>query len=304
MAVNFLSMKIKHLLGVALFATMSLHSQTIEILEYSSNEPVHFASVVFFRENKPVEGDYANEHGIIDLSNRDFDSIKVSCIGFETKNFDKSNISEKLYLKETAIQLPEITINNKSSVEIGYINKKKVKLKHNLSIGKFIQIAEFIENPFKVPVLIRSFSFRLIEVRGRPIYRLHLYRKHETENIPGEEILNKDLVYSLDEDAKGLVEIDLAEYGVELPPDGIYIALEGLGSYDKNGNPDENGGFEFEMFQTEEYIHFYKYNFFDGPLGWKNKNEQLKKDEEFMGRKIWKKSFIAPSFGLKVGKPG
>ncbi|MCW4467497.1 hypothetical protein OGH69_00825 [Flavobacterium sp. MFBS3-15] len=296
-------MKIKHLLGGAFFATMSLNSQTIEILNYSSNEPVHFASVIFYKENKTVTGDYANENGILNFQYRDFDCIEISCIGFETKKFDKKNITEKLYLKETVIQLPEIIVNGKASVEIGYINKKKVKLKRNLSIGKFIQIAEFIENPFKVPVLIKSFSFKLIEVRGRPIYRLHLYRKHETENIPGEDILTKDLVYSLDEEAKGLVELDLAEYGVELPPDGIYIALEGLGSYDKNGNPDENGGFDFEMFLTDEYIHLYKYEFFDGPEGWINRNEQLKKDEEFMGRKIWKKSFIAPCFGLKVQQP-
>lgn len=303
MTVYSLSMKIKQLLGIAFFATMSLNSQTIEILNYSSNEPVHFASVVFYKKNKPVAGDYANENGIIDLSNRDFDSIKISCIGFEKKGFDKSNITKKLYLKEIPIELPEVLVNKKASLEIGYINKKKVKLKHNLSIGKFIQIAEFIENPFKAPVLIKSFSFKLIEVRGRPIYRLHLYRKHETENIPGEDILTKDLVYSLNEEAKGLVEIDLAEYGVELPPDGIYIALEGLGSYDKNGNPDENGGFDFEMFLTDEYIHFYKYEFFKGPQGWINRNEQLKNDEEYMGKKIWKKSFNAPCFGLKVEQP-
>lgn len=167
-------------------------------------------------------------------------------------------------------------------------------------------MAIFIENPFKAPVVIKSFSFNVVSVRGRTAYRLHLYRKQQEKNIrgedaPGDDILFKSVIYFLEENTKGLVEIELEE-GVEMPAEGVYMALEGLGSYDENGRA-ENNGFIPEMFQTFEPIYCYDYNNPQHPIGWINNNQYLRKHEEVNNTKVSKKNFLAPSFGLTVYKP-
>ncbi|MDV6169096.1 hypothetical protein R1T16_11725 [Flavobacterium sp. DG1-102-2] len=168
-------------------------------------------------------------------------------------------------------------------------------------------MATFIVNPFKTPVVIKSVSFNVLSITGHPAYRLHLYRKQQQKNsvgedTPGEDILTKDLVYYLDEDTKGLVEISLDEISVEMPADGVYVALEGLGSYDANDKA-ENNGFIPEMFQTYEPIHCYNYDSFKRSIGWVNNNQRMARDEKAMNMNLSKKSFLAPSFGLKVYKP-
>lgn len=204
-------------------------------------------------------------------------------------------------------ELKELIINSNVTVDTGYSKSKRKKIKSGLGIDKFAQMAVFIENPFKTAVVITSVSFNIVSVRGRPAYRLHLYRKQQEKNIrgedaPGDDILTKNKVYFLEENIKGLVEIDLAEEGIEMPADGVYVALEGLGSYDENGRA-YNNGFIPEMFQTFEPIYCYNYDSFKRSIGWVNNCQRIKSDEKYMNTSVSKKCFLAPSFGLKVYKP-
>jgi len=203
-------------------------------------------------------------------------------------------------------RLKELVINSNQTVDIGYSKSKRKKIKSGLGIDKFAQMAVFIENPFKTAVVITSVSFNIVSVTGRPAYRLHLYRKQREKNIrgedaPGDDIPTKNMVYFLEENIKGLVEIDLAEEGIEMPEEGVYVALEGLGSYDENGRADNNG-FIPEMFQTFEPIYCYNYDSFKRSIGWVNNCQLIRRDEKAMNTSVSKKNFLAPSFGLTVFK--
>jgi len=208
---------------------------------------------------------------------------------------------------EMPTNLKELVINSNQTVDIGYSKIKRKKIKSSLGISKFIQMAVFIENPFKTPVVIKSVSFNVVRVTGRTAYKLHLYHKQQEKNIrgedaPGDDIRIKDLVYFLEENTKGLIENDLSAMSIEMPAEGLYLALEGLGSYDENGRADNNG-FIPEMFQTFEPTHCYKYDFPERSIGWINNNQELFRAEKANGYNIGKKNFLAPSFGLTVFKP-
>ena len=203
-------------------------------------------------------------------------------------------------------RLKELVINSNQTVDIGYSKTKQKKIKSSLGIDKFAQMAVFIENPFKTAVVITSVSFNVFSVTGRPAYRLHLYKKQKEksirgEDIPGEDILFKNVTYFLEENTKGLVEIELEE-GIEMPAEGVYVALEGLGSYDENGRADNNG-FIPEMFQTFEPIYCYNYDSFKRSIGWVNNCQLIRRHEKAMNTSVSKKNFLAPSFGLTVFKP-
>jgi|GEM_PF-1862351 len=297
----------KNIFLLLFFIGIHAISQNVAVVGASSNDPVSFASVAYYKKGMFIVADYADNKGKFSLNGRDFDALEISCIGFETKKIDKADVAEKIFLKEASIDLKEVVITSNQTIDIGYSKIKRKKIKAGLGIGEFIQIAAFIENPFKTPVVIKSFSFNVVKVTGRPAYRLHLYRKQQEKNIrgediPGEDILVRDLVYFLKENTKGLVEIDLSEEGIEMPPEGLYMGLEGVGPYDENGKEEDNG-FIPEMFQTFEPIHCYNYDFPQRSIGWVNNNQRLVSDEKAMNINVSKKCFIAPSYGLKVYKP-
>lgn len=297
----------KNIFLILLFLSMHAISQTVTVVGISSNNPVSFASIACYQNGKFSTGNYADKNGKFNLNGHDFDALEISCIGFQTKRITKEDVAEKIFLMEAVINLKEVVINSNQTVDIGYSKSKRKKIKSRLGIGESIQMATFIENPFNTPVVIKSVSFNVVSVTGRPAYRLHLYRKLEQksiagEDIPGEDILVKDLVCFLEEKTKGLVEIDLSEMGIEMPPEGLYVGLEGLGSYDENGKA-ENDGFIPEMFQTFEPIHCYNYDFPQRAIGWVNNNQRIERDEKDMNMNVTKKAFTAPSFGLEVYKP-
>lgn len=261
----------KNIFLILLFLSMNAISQTVAVVGSSSNDPVSFALIAYCQKGKVVAGDYADKNGRFNLNGHDFDALEISCIGFQTKRITKEDVAEKIFLMEAAIDLKEVVINSNQTVDIGYSKSSRKKIKSRLGIGESIQMATFVENPFNTPVVIKSVSFNVVSVTGRPAYRLHLYRKRQKkslagEDIPGEDILVKDLVCFLEEKNKGLVEIDLSEMGIEMPPEGLYMGLEGLGSCDENGKA-ENDGFIPEMFQTFEPIHCYNYDFPQRAIG-------------------------------------
>lgn len=296
----------KNIYLIFLFLGIYATGQTVSVIDATSKNPVSFASITYYQNNNIITGDYADNKGQFNLNGHDFDALEISCIGFETKRINKVDVTENIFLKEVPMTLNEVVINSNVTVDIGYSKSKRKNIKSSWSIGKFGQMAVFIENPFKTAVVIKSVSFNVFSVKGRPAYRLHLYKKQKEksirgEDIPGEDILFKNVTYFLEENTKGLVEIELEE-GVEMPAEGVYMALEGLGSYDENGSA-KNNGFIPEMFQTFEPIYCYNYDTFKRSIGWVNNCQRIKSDEKAMNTSVSKKSFLAPSFGLTVYKP-
>ncbi|MCO6146998.1 hypothetical protein [Flavobacterium sp. NRK1] len=278
----------------------SLHSQTIKIINEVTHEPIPFTSIKFYRQGKVVNGDYADQNGELTITTV-FDSFELTCLGYKNKTIEKDEIKKEIALEPISFLLKEIIINkNNDLVEIGHANEKKGGIS---GVERFYQASVYIQNPYKIPVLIHSFLFNALKVKGRRTYRIHLYKKSDKGEYPGIDLLPADIVRVIEKGSKGQIEIDLSEYGIEMPAEGLYAAIEGLGGYDSKGNSileTNKSGFSFEAFQTYEYIYFIRPFFFQGK-GWINVNEFLINDG--VVDRSNKKNFLAPSFGLRVIKP-
>lgn len=269
---------------------------------------VSFATIILKKNEQIVLGNYSNQNGKAVIStNEVFDEIEISCIGYETKNIDKKNISDNtiVYLQPKSYQVEEVVISGTTLQTTGHLDEKS-------SFYKYIGTGEtalFIENEFNKPVFIKSVLFKVKNVNIAFAYRIHFYRKTNltykvkesskefTQNIPDEHI-EIPQVFILEPDTKGLVEINVSDYFVELPEDGIWVSIEPIGAINENeiSRKRDNGlTIEFHLTKKENYC----YKMFVG--GWFNNNHILKRDFEVVFKKNpRKKDLIAPSFGLKT----
>lgn len=147
----------KNIFLILLFLSIHAIGQRVAVVS-TSNDPVEFASVAYYKDGKISEADYADKNGVFNCTGRNFDSLEISCIGFETKRIAKASIAEKISLEEMPIALEEVVINSNQAFDIGYSKVKCKKIKSSLGIDKFAQMAVFIENPFKTAVVITSVS--------------------------------------------------------------------------------------------------------------------------------------------------
>ena len=118
-----------------------------------------------------------------------------------------------------------------------------------ISIG--IEFASFLPNEFSdnevqlktviIPVVTKTISFNedLIgknqTVKKLPFstkYKLKIYENND--GIPGRELLFENITFLLNEKSNNF-EIDVEEYDIYIPKEGLYIGLLNLGQADENG---------------------------------------------------------------------
>lgn len=177
--------------------------------------------------------------------------------------------------------------------EFGYINESKT------SFRPMTQAVLFIENDLNKPISVQSFSFKVKKVDTAISYQIRFYKKTDftyniketdtklTANIPDELLFEVPQIYTLTENTKGIVEVDLSEFGIEIPSEGVWVSLETTNN--------EVINLEFHRTDKENFCYY------NGEAGWWNENHILKRDFQYVFNKTpRKKNLTAPSFGLKV----
>lgn len=297
----YLSKPMKYFL---LFICCTLYSQNIRVVDAITKEPVAYGSVFCYKGAAKVGGNYTGDDGYIDLTGIDYESIRLSCIGYKEKNINKAALSEIVYLEEEIMILDTVTVTGDApTVLIGHSGKEQSGV---WGVSRNTQSAVYIESPFKVPVLIKSFIFRPVKVEQRCAYRIHFYKERECPAPGDNDLMQRDTIFYIEKGTKGVVELDLSSFAIEMPPEGIYASIEGLGGFNTVGDEyktPERSGFSFESFHTWEFIYYFQPDYLNG-TGWININEMYRNDfTDFGVKKLKKKNFRAPSFGLRVFVP-
>ncbi|MFH6943714.1 hypothetical protein [Flavobacterium sp. FlaQc-50] len=223
------------------FSLHNVHAQRVYIFDRDSSKPISFANINYFKADNIINSNYSNESGLIDIKDTNsFDRIEVSCIGYENKSISMESIKDTIYLTKKIISLDEVVIPKKKDVLLyGY---SKFKKKIGISGAKGMQVCAFVENPSEKEKFIKSFLFKIKRSeKYKTAIRIHFYKKATDKIYPGEEILTENIIKYLNGKTKGIVEVDISMYGIELPAEGAFVGVEWLGILDeKTGEFIEN----------------------------------------------------------------
>jgi hypothetical protein len=264
-------MKKLHLLLVISFITCQfIFAQQIEILSKKTQKPISFAIVHYMVDDSIVRGGYTNNEGKITLSlSNDVNFLEISHSDYNSYKFSTQNIQQKIYLEtnensincfsekknintedllhtseKNLINLQEVVVRSKrkSTKYLGYKAKRNIfgNTKGFIPVsGK--ECITLIENPYQKNKDIKSLVLFLYSENhpSEAIFRVNLYTN---ENNKPQKLLclkNNKNVFALNNDLKvkkGRVKIDIENWGVVLPKEGLFVGVEYIGFLDKKTN--------------------------------------------------------------------
>jgi hypothetical protein len=207
-------------------------TNTFVIVDAKSNVPVSFAKI--------SSGDYhilSNYEGkfTLDSNHVDFDSIKVSCIGYESASFSMSElevnskielISNSKYLKSVEVVAKKTKYGN---TKLGLIEEPVNRLRKDVIRGQTGTIrATWVPNTKPLQGKIETLNIYVSDAGFSSSYfRVHLYSCNEFSIKPSKSLLMSNLV------VKGgagneWVSIDLKEMYINVPENGFFVGVEWL----------------------------------------------------------------------------
>lgn len=294
----------KLLLFTFILNCIQLSAQQKQILDIETNESIPFANIQFNNnENKIIFSTYSNELGYFNSKlNSTYSSINISCMGYETITINNNELNKDVfYLKKNVIELKEVIVSSKDKIKIGYLNEKKTADKVGVSIG--LEVAVFISNDFEYDTKINSIIFNIKKTKSKIAYRVHLYKPSSDKTYPNIELLNKNNINYIEPNTKGTIEVDLRDYDIIFPKEGIFVGIEGLegNNLDETFSRNKKNILQFEVHQSDKQIYFEKNTL--KRIGWININKWLPEDYLKTFKKEYnKEKLFVPSFGLILNK--
>lgn len=164
------------------------------------------------------------------------DTLKISCLGYETKKISIKNYlnreQNKIVLKEKSYKIEKVIVSAKK------YRKKKLKkfgVFRKPAKGWYMdkptkQLAVYISNKNNQYGIIKNLQY-FIRNQGKPDqkFRVHLYALDSINNCPGKELLPK-AIYASGSLGEEWVVVNIKEYNIEFSKSGFFISLERLPS--------------------------------------------------------------------------
>ena len=227
---------------IILFLTLSIclnnYSQEVifngKVLDSFTEQPIPFCNFVMLNKrigtSSGVNGDFE-----LVLAKGINDSIKISSLGYYQKtislkeiNYDLNN---EIFLHRKNTELEEVIINTISKtfnkkVRLG--NTKEENITFTSSFGD--EISVLIKNPYKITGKLKSIKLFLKKTKKADYVanlNIKFYKYDINNNIPGEEIYQKNLIIAPKNKTKKF-NIEILDKNIIFPKDGICIGIEWL----------------------------------------------------------------------------
>lgn len=177
-------------------------------------------------------GTITNEKGEFEIDNIAYtDSIKISNVAFVPRILAVKDLhpDEKIVLTDSIKKLEGIIIVNfnkfKTIQTLGFLNYSN-NGEFKMLPGN--QLATFVPNNFKRKGWIKGVYFKVKNFgKCKNSIRVRLLNVDTTEFKPGTDILNQNITLSTD-DLKKTNYINLSDYKIILPKEGVFIVIEWL----------------------------------------------------------------------------
>lgn len=197
------------------------------VVDENTKEPIPFVNVHL--KGKDV-GTNSNMKGEFSIEFADSDTIVISAIGYEGREFLGQEIKSSILLKQKSYQLNEVTVRgskirrirlgNDQIKEAGFFRDSKIfvtLIKNSDLYGAVLKDIEIhLEHPatdkFKYILRPRIFA--------------------NVSSSPGEDLLKNDLVIEIRKNQNKIL-IDLETENITLPIGGCFIGVEFIGYYDE-----------------------------------------------------------------------
>lgn len=225
-----------------LLKNLSFYSQTCEVKDFLTKEPLPFANIIFDK----IEGIYTDENGKF-LLNNSYKSIKISYVGYESYTAKVETLKDTIFLKPIIYNIEEVTItNSKNSLEkIGFLKSKGIKnIKSTPLNPKSEQIIVVLPiNETIINSYVENIEFPLNKVKhynktdrlyknAPAVIRINVYTVEN--NLPKEKIFSSEPIKFIMSN-KEIVSVDVSEKMIILPEQGLSFGIEMIGRINDNG---------------------------------------------------------------------
>lgn len=222
-------------------------SFTGKLLDQETKQPVVYANLSFLNSNKGVSSD---EDGFFSMNlNETYlkSKVHISCLNYkDTVVFAKELNNKIFYLIPKSVVLDEIIVNKRTekSVVLGEV-KNDVQGVHTTGLR---MLAKYFPNDKRIKCCTNletieiHFSKRKSQ-RKKAKFRIRIFSKDPKSGLPKDDLLNVNLPIEI-EYGQQITTIDISNYNLEMPENGIFIAFEKLfipfNEYGKNEKDSEN----------------------------------------------------------------
>ena len=221
-----------------LFVCSNSFSQTInfkgKLLDKETNKPVVYANVSFLKSNIGIS---SLEDGTFNLEiDRKLlkEQLHISCLNYKDTVVLASSLQNKtLFLQPKSFELDEVVISRKVDREIVIDKYKRRDIKssfgstrgHPWIITKYFPYKEEYKNtPYLKEVWV---YFGSVFDRQKSKFRIRFYKKDKETGKPSNDIIREGII-AFSRKIDGKVKVDVSEYDIELPREGLFIGLERL----------------------------------------------------------------------------
>lgn len=231
--------------GFWLLLCFAGYSQRYQVIDKITKQPVSYATISFGNGN----GLFADDNGMFEFTNNrysDVDSLFISALGHEEDGLSTQSIPNIIQLTPSVSELKEVVITAES---LGpYTIKKQSPILHDDYFSSWLptvesEIAVYFPNPFQKTVKIASvfLPIKLEDTRSRTgqkqkfstLFKMNFYKNEGRQ--PGDRIASEQVIFIVKHTDKPKFEVDISDYKIFIPKNGLFIAIQVLGYTDADG---------------------------------------------------------------------
>ncbi len=176
---------------------------------------------------------YADEDGIFSTKDILGDTIIISRVGYHSLVVPKSDLTSTLFLAPKSYSIGEVVVSgNAESFELGYHNFKTSGFSYNKKSFKAVHINRPDQRCRIEKVLVHTRKNR----KGTE-FVIGIFSVAES-GLPGDLIFSKE---HKSPSGKNMLEITVDEANLEMPQDGIFVAIKSNGTSENSENQSEHG---------------------------------------------------------------
>ncbi|MFP4847023.1 carboxypeptidase-like regulatory domain-containing protein [Winogradskyella sp. PE311] len=225
----------KQLLLITFLFSNTLYAQIIpfngKLLDHKTKEPIAFAHIQFKNSNIGVSTTEDGKFKLVIEKKLLNSEVFISCLSYKDTLVIANQIYNKdFYLQPKTVQLKEVVIEKYEAkkVTIGTIKGKK-KTRH-LHRQDTTMIAQFITGN-KINSSINYLEKVTLKFTDKIInqskIRIRIYDRDSISGAPLNDLLSESIIININNTQKKY-EVDFADFFVEVPEDGFFVAIEKL----------------------------------------------------------------------------
>ncbi|MBQ0736518.1 hypothetical protein [Aquimarina celericrescens] len=228
-----------------LFLTQTVLGQYYTVLDSVQKSPISYATISFGNGN----GTFADADGKFQFSKKwypDIDSLYISALGHKEAALATKSLPEQILLVQDIAELKEVIITAEKKRK--YKTKRLAAEVHNDYFRCWLptvesEIAVFFPKNSQKPTKIASVYLPVkVESSNRnasreqsfsTLFKMQFYSNNN--GFPGERLPYEDIIFNVTDKDKPNFELDVSEYKVYIPKEGIFVSVQVLGYADKQG---------------------------------------------------------------------